>query len=126
MDIRFLGTEDWPQIKALYNNHFSEMDFPDFYNTFLCSYVVHEGNKIIAAGGLKPLVEAVIISDKSLPVRVRREALLKMKEALVYSTQKIRHKQLYAFTYDDEYAKHLTERMGFKQIKESKLLVLEL
>lgn len=125
MEIRFLDVNDWEQIQRIYAAHFTDMEFPDFYNDFNPVYTVHEENRIIAVGGLKVILEAVVITDQNESVRKRRDALLQIQNALMYSAEKLHHKRIFAFTYDEQYAKHL-EEFGFNPIKESKLLVLEL
>jgi N-acetylglutamate synthase-like GNAT family acetyltransferase len=126
MDIRFLEPEDYHQIKIMYNVHFKDMEYPDFWNNFQCVYVVHKENKIIAVGGLRPMAEAIVLTEQSESIRTRRDALMHIYNALTYSAKKLKYNSMYAFTYDDNYSRHLVERMGFQPVKESKLLVLEL
>lgn len=125
MEIRFLEPKDLDWVRVMYNAYFSDMEYPDFVNDFPVTYAVLEENDIVAVGGIRPIAEAVVITDASESVRKRRDALLQIFNALTYSANKLNFKRLYAFTFDDVYANHLT-KVGFNPIKESKLLSLDL
>lgn len=126
MEIRFLEPKDSEQIKYIYDTYFNDMEYSDFYSGFHCVYVVHKNDKIIAVGGLRPINEAVVITDGDESVRKRKDALMQIHNALTYSAEKMKCKRIFAFTFDKTYSNHLIKRIGFSQIKESKLLVLEL
>lgn len=126
MDIRYLEPSDLEQIGSIYNRHFSDMEYPDFVNDFAVTFVAHENEKIIAVGGLKPMVEAIVLTDLDESVRTKRDALLKIFDGVTYAAAKLKYKEIHAFAYDMEYAKHLIKRMGFRPISKSKLLVMSL
>jgi len=126
MDIRYLEPEDFKWIKETYDKYFSDMDFPDFYNQFLVSFVAHEYGKIIAIGGIKSIAEAVIISDKSFSVRNRRDALFQMYHAMTYSAEKLKFNQIHAFSFDPEYSHHLMNKVGFKCNPDNRVLTLNI
>lgn len=126
MNIRFLEKEDARQIGNIYEKFFSNMEFPNFFNKFHCVYVVTDNNsEIVAVGGLKPITEAIVLTNKFASIRMRREALLQIYEALNYSAEKLKYEQIHAFSYDDIYTDHLINRMKFKHLDQSKVLVLD-
>lgn len=126
MIIRYLEPRDLDKIKEIYDKFFSGMEFPDFTNRFHCTFVVVDETGIVAVGGLRPLAEAVVLTNGYRSVRTRRDALLELHNALTYSAQKLDYNRIFAFTFDEKYAQHLVERIGFIPIKQSTLLVLEL
>lgn len=125
MIIRYIEPQDVEQIDKIYETYFSGMERPDFSN-FHCVFVVVEDNRVISVGGLKPLVEAVVLTDRSFSVRKRRDALLNIHTGLTYAAKKLGFERIYAFCFEQSYSNHLINRMKFKPIKESNLLTLEL
>lgn len=125
MEIRYLESGDVEQIKKIYDEYFSDLEIPDFLS-FHCVFVVTDNDRIVSVGGLKPLVEAIVLTDRSFSVRKRRGALLSIFTALTYAAEKLGFKRIHAFTFEDAWANHLTKRMRFKVVKESNLLILEL
>ena len=129
MEIHYIESNDVDQIYNIYMNFFSDMEFVDFYHKFHCSFkVVNDdiSNRIIAVGGIRPLAEAVLLTNKDFSVRDRRDALYKIFEAVKYTAEKLEYTQIHAFAWDEEYIKHLINRVGFKCIPENKVLSLDL
>jgi hypothetical protein len=126
MEIRFLADIDAGQISKIHRDYFSDMEFPNFYNKYHCVYVVvTPENSIICVGGLRPVAEAVVLTNKNFSVRDRRDALLKIFEAVNYSAEKLSYDQIHAFSFDRDYTNHLIMRMGFKCNEENKVLTLD-
>lgn len=128
MDINYIESTDADQIYNIYLNHFSDMEYVDFYKKFHCVFKVTNddlNNRIIAVGGIRPVAEAVVLTNKDYPTKIKMEALYKMFHGINYIAQKLEYEQIHAFAFDDEWISHLTKRMGFKLLKESKLLVLD-
>jgi len=129
MDIQYIESTDADQIYNIYMNFFSDMEFPDFYRRFHCSFKVIDNdlnNKIIAIGGIRPIAEAVVLTNQDYPVRTRMEALLKIFNGVKYSAEKLDYTQIHAFAYDEEYVKHLITRIGFKCNVDNRVLSLDL
>lgn len=127
MNIRTATWSDQPKIDELHKKYFNHLQYPQFLNKdkFKCPFVVHEDDKIILAGGVQTLAEAVVVTDQSLPVRVRQEALLQAMGSTVHIALALGFKEVYAFVANDEhYVKHL-QKFGFK-LMDAKLLVLDL
>jgi len=129
MEINFIEPEDYEQISRIYYTFFNEMEFIDFYKKFHCAFKVTENditNKIIAVGGIRPITEAVLLTDRSFSTRDKMEALLKIFEGIKYSANKLGYNQIHAFSYEPEYIRHLKNRMGFKCNEDNKVLTLDL
>ena len=129
MKIREIRLFDKESIDKIYNQFYSHNEYPNFYdigsyNRFQCAFVVTtDGGKIILAGGVKTIAEAVVVTDKNQPVRIRQEALLQALGSTIFIAQGAKYRQIHAFVNDDErYVNHL-QKFGFKLMND-KLLVL--
>jgi hypothetical protein len=128
MRIREFYLSDKKKVDKIYNEFFKDNEYPDFVNgKFHCSFVVTEDDnddEIILAGGVKSIAEAIVVTDKNRPVRVRQEALLQALGSTIFIAQGARFRQIHAFVSNDEkYVNHL-QKFGFKLI-DAKLLVLD-
>lgn len=123
MEIRYLEPRDHAQIKYIYDEFFKDMEYVDFYKNFHCAFVVeNEDGRIIAVGGLRPIVEAVVLTDKDMSIRDRREALLRIFEGVKYAAEKLNEPEIHVFAWDPSYITHLVSRMGFKCVEQNKVL----
>jgi hypothetical protein len=124
MIIRVPHLSDKQEIDRLYTKFFSKNEYPDFLNSFQCSFVVADGHGIILAGGVKLIAEAVVVTDQERPVRVRQEALIQALGSSIFIAEGMKFRQIHAFVNnDEEYARHL-QKFGFKLI-DAKLLMLD-
>ena len=124
--IRALCPGDIDTLRVIHHNFYrGEFEFPDFLNNFLCSFVVIKDgeNKIVSAGGVRLIAEAIIITDKQFSVRERRSALYQILDAAEFITKKADFPRLHAVTEDESWKKHLM-KIGFHSRGE--LLVLDL
>lgn len=117
MIIRNYQDNDFEQLKLIHERYYkTEFSLAEFYEHFLQLFVVVEDDKIITAGGVRTIVESVIVTDKSFSVKQRREALLKMLQAQSFVTGRNDYKQLHAFIQDKSWLNQLIE-YGFKPCK---------
>ena len=127
MIIREPDANDKKAIDELYKKYFSHNEYPDFYNkdAFPQPFVITDTDeKIIVAGGVKKIVEVVVVSDQSQSPRVRLEALLQCLGSSIYIAQEMKQNQLHVFSNDEKYIKVL-QKFGFK-LMDVKLLILDL
>jgi hypothetical protein len=127
MIIREPKWSDKPEIDNIYNEFFSHNEYPDFFNknVFPCPFVVTDDDgKLILAGGVKLIAEAVVVSDQSVPKRERLEALLQALGSTIFIAQGMQHRQMHVFVNNDEKYVNTLQRFGFKLI-DAKLLVLD-
>jgi hypothetical protein len=124
--LRYLEDKDRSEIQRLHDRFFPEMEFIDFFNRFHCVFVVVDNREdIIALGGIRPICEAVVLTDKDRSVRRRREALLEIFEGVKYAAQKLEYSEILAFSFDQEYTNHLITKMGFKCNLDNMVLTLD-
>ena len=117
MIIRGFSNRDFNQLVQIHKDQYeSEFSLDEFStNNYLghFSVVDESSNQLISTGGVRLIPEIVIVTDKSLPVRVRREALIKMLQASGYMVGHEGHKQLHAFVQDQVWLEQLLKR-GFR------------
>lgn len=117
MIIRLMNEDDIPAIvniwKQFYESEFSieEFNSGNYKNIF----VVEEDGKIIIAGGVRMIPEAVMVTNKNENFHVRIEALYKMLDALTFVAGRD-SKQLHAFVQDEVWKKFLLKQ-GFQSTK---------
>lgn len=123
--IRSYHPNDMEVIAQIHEKHYAEeFSLPDFISNFLCSFTIVNKGEIVSVGGMRTIVESVVITDKDKSVRDRREALYQILEASIYITGKCGYNQIHASIINDEsWKRHLT-KVGFKPIK-GNMLVLE-
>lgn len=110
---RELKPEDIYEIRELHEKFYSDSDFPDFLNGFLCGFVItDEKDKIVMAGGVQPIGEIIIFADKDENVTRRVRALLEIKNISLYVGKRFSLDELVAFTKDEDFARHLIKH-GF-------------
>lgn len=123
MKVRAIESRDLDELKRIHYKFYDDnSNFPDFLKHYLCAFVIEDNDeKIISAGGLRTIVEAIAITDKDLSARVRMEALYKMMDINAYFAGRNGYEFLHAFTQDDNWKNHLVKH-GFEE-KESSCLV---
>lgn len=115
MEVKNLEEPDLISLRHIHSLYFKdEFSFPDFLYGYLKSFVVlDEDGRIITAGGVRPIMECVLITDLNRTPRERREALLLALEASILPCEQLGYTQLHAFVQDEVWIHHL-EKYGFK------------
>lgn len=117
MIIRQLQIADLYELRKIHDKFYkNEFEMPDFFDGFLGSFVVVDNDKIITAGGIRPIAEAVAITNKDLGAEKRREALYKFLEVSSFICNKTGLSQLHAFVQDKNWERHL-RKIGFNSCK---------
>lgn len=131
MIIRQPTLSDKTQIDRIYNEFYSGNEYPDLFtqeepHKFKCSFVVTDDdpNKIVLAGGVKTIAEAVIVTDKNQSTRTRFNALLQALGSSIFITQAMKYKQIHAFVNNDDKYVSALQKFGFKVLPD-KLLILD-
>ena len=113
--VRGLFQRDAQQVNNIhekfYENEFSLSDLDNFTVGFTS---VDENDKIICAGGIKSIMEMIIITDKDVSVNKRQVALYEMLTTAGRSTKEAGYNQLHAFVQDEKWARYLIKHVGFK------------
>ena len=127
MDIktRSLNSNDYERLKEIHEKFYKdEFTLPDFIKNYLLGFVVEENGSIVTIGGIRTIVEVVLVTDKSQSVRVRRDSLLEALRVAVLTAKSNKFDQIHAFIQDPEWKNHL-EKIGFHETKGT-ALVLEI
>src|SRR5215471_7998007 len=123
MNIRLMKEQDKLELRKIWDEFYSK-EFPfSSFNNFVSAFTVENEGKIITAGGIRPIAESVIITDKNFSVKERRAALYIMLQAQLYAAGNHRFEHLHAFIQDESWQLCL-ERIGFRESK-GKCLILE-
>jgi len=114
IDIKLMGPDDQAELDALHEKYYKDDFEPTaFDSNFISSFVIRDKNKrLVMGGGVRPIAETILVTDKSVNPHVLGDALL---EALAFSKHTCRLYRidfLHAFVKDEAYAKHLIKH-GF-------------
>lgn len=115
MKIRPIEENDIEQIKSLHDKHFGkDFSFPDFTRKFLSNFIIEtEDNEMIIAGGVQPIAETIIVTNKEEhSMTTIGRALVKAQEISLMTCEQFGIDWLHAFVKNEGYAKHLV-RHGF-------------
>ena len=118
MILRGLSFRDLTQLEEIHKNYYSnEFELDELENAnYLARFSVVEDDKLITSGGVRLIPEVVLITDKSIPVKTRREALVKALQASKFIAGRSGHASLHAFIQDEVWLKQLLKH-GFRLTK---------
>lgn len=121
--VRSITKRDIDKIGIIHSKFYND-EFPlSDLNRFMTSFVVTDDNDdVICAGGIRTIVEAIIVTDKDVEVNKRREALLKMLEVAKKTTKTAGYDQIHAFVQDYHWLQHLIDH-GFRQTVGESLVI---
>lgn len=128
MKIRELNRNDLFQVDRLHTKFFPELEYPDFLGPdYKCPFVVTDDeNRIITAGGIKLLPEIVLVTDKSVSVKVRYDALLQALGSAIHIGKDMKVPELFTLVFDDDNYVRILQRRGFKLMRDTAILTLNL
>ena len=126
MKIRALTKEDMEQVEDIHDRFYaSEFEKPDFSKGFLGAFVVTDDDgKIVMAGGVRPIAETILVTDKEVNPHLLGDALLEALRYSLYTCSRYKIDELLAFVKDESYGKHL-KKYGFVK-REGTALIMEL
>jgi hypothetical protein len=115
-------TTDLEAIQLIHNRHFNgEFELPDF-SKFLGLFVVENDSHIIVAGGVRPIAESILITDKDFNASDRVRALHKALDISEYMTRAVGFDSLHAFVTEENWYRQLQGK-GFVQTKGQSLIL---
>jgi hypothetical protein len=118
MNLRALDPSDIDVLRYIHNEYYKDQfPFPDFFNRFLCAFAVTEDDQIVVAGGVLPIAESIILTDKNFSAKIRRNALKQVLDISKYIASQSGFARLHAFTHDETWKQHLLKRGGFEPCK---------
>lgn len=123
MIIRAIEKNDEDKIEAIRNKFYDHEFGPiDFRDNFICAFVVEEEGRIITAGGVRTIAEAIAVTNKDFTPYKRRQALMKMLLADAHIARMSGYDSLHAFIQDQYWAEHLVKK-GFRHTKGDALVL---
>lgn len=126
MIIRDFYPRDIDILKLIHKQYYaSEFNFPNFYHKFLDALtILTNDERIIVSGGVKTILEAVAITDKSIPVQQRADALDQLLKLSSISAKSAGYDQIHVTVIDDPSWESRLRRTGFNEVK-GKVLYLD-
>jgi hypothetical protein len=114
MNVRAFLEKDIEKVRKLHERFYPDLNFPDFLNGFLCSFALTDNNdEIIMAGGVRPVGEVILVTDKEKSEIQIGRALVEAMRVSLFIGSKFNLDELVAFVKNNEsYASHLV-RHGF-------------
>lgn len=114
MIVREMKLEDLERIREIHELFFPDLEFPDFMHNFYCAFTItDDNNDIILGGGVRPMGEIVLVTDRDKSSVQIGRALIEARNASLFVGGKVGFNELVAFVQNnDSYARHLV-RHGF-------------
>src|SRR5687767_6082262 len=99
MIVRPITADDIEQLRKIHEKHYSqEFDFPDFSTGFYGAFVItNRAGQIVTGGGVRPIAETILVTDKDFSIKERNEALLNVLNVSQFLCQKMGHPELHVF-----------------------------
>lgn len=122
LKIRALQLDDIAKVRKIHERDYPDFDFPIF-DALLTAFIIEdENNEIIMAGGVEPIGEALLVTDKTKnPFKIGR-ALVEAQRCAMYTCGRFNIRELHAFVTDPKYASHLIQH-GFEKREETVLRI---
>ncbi len=117
--IRSFEPYDEIAVRKIHQKHYGEeFSMPNFMNKFIGAFTIeNEDNEIITVGGIRPILESVIVTDKDKAPKERMEALYTMLEASAFIGQRHGFDQIHAFIHDPKWSNRLQKSFKFSPTK---------
>lgn len=115
-NIQALTKDDMPEINDLHDKFFGDQfEKTDFTKAFLSAFVIRDTNgKIVMGGGVRPIAETIIVTDKEANPHLLGDALLEALDFSRFTCRRSKIEFLHAFVKDEVYARHLIKH-GFAE-----------
>lgn len=123
--IRCYEKSDLEKLKELHGKYFADQfHLPDMQK-FMCAFVVEDEKGIITMGGVRAIVEAVIVTDQSRSALDRMKAIYHITDAAIFVTRSYGYDQIYAFSQREKWFKRMRKSLGFRR-PQGECLLLDL
>lgn len=121
--IRAVLESDLEKIKEIHRKYYAdEFNIPDFNKHFINSFVITDSeNNIISAGGIRPILEVVAVTDKDKMVRERVSALNDLLTISAFIAEHDGFDELHCFVQDENWLRQLKKK-GFVETKGKSLV----
>lgn len=114
--IRPISNEHIERARIVHSSQYEhEFELPDFYKMLCAFSIVNERDDLVSIAGVRPILELVVITDKTKPVRERYHAVYNILDASKYIASRNKYDQLHAFVQDKHWADVMKSR-GFSDM----------
>lgn len=120
--IRLYHPNDLLDVNRIYEQYSLEFEMPNF-NDYVCAFTIVKNDEIVSIGGVRNLLEAVVLTDKNKSIRIRHEALHQMLDVLKMVAIQNGKNEIHASIINDEKWKRHLKNIGFQPTK-GEILVL--
>ena len=124
--IRLLKESDYEQVRKIHEKYYKhEFSLEEFSKNYLSMFAVVDNeysDEIIVAGGIRTIVEVVLVTNKDFSARDRRSALYSTLQASSYMAKNYGYSQLHCFVQDEKWEKQL-KKVGFHPTKGTALVI---
>lgn len=117
--IRPLEERDLLRLREIHQKYYNDkFTFPDFLNNYISLFVVEDDKtkEIITAGGIRTIVESIIVTNKDVSARKRVSALHQVLLSSCYFAERNGYSQIHAFIQEPEWENQL-KSVGFRDCK---------
>lgn len=122
MDLRsrIMDKADLFELQRIHQRFYDkEFSFPNFLDEFIYPFVIRVNNRIVTAGGIRPLAEMVLITDQAVNIDERREALLEALALAADVAKRAKFHDMHAFVQDEKWLRHLVQHGWSKTVGQS-------
>lgn len=118
--LRPIRRDDLDELRDIHDRGYPDLELPKWHELLGAFVIEDENKKIVMAGGVELIGEAFITTNKDINrIKIGR-ALILAQNMSEYISRFSGVKELYAFTDDENYIKHLIQH-GFKKREETAL-----
>lgn len=115
MTSREFKRSDVEYVRQLHDKYFGNQFVSDDFMNMLNAFVIeNDEGKVILAGGVKPLAETILVTDKSHSMTTIGRALVEAQKISMFTCRKLGIDWLHAFVKDESYMNHLIQH-GFQK-----------
>jgi len=110
MNLRAIERKDVEEIAKYHESFFQEeFEIPDFFNRFHGAYIIEDGhdNDFVLAGGVRPIAELIVVTNKSMPAKKRVIALKEATKVGAFIALREGYDQLHCFVQGDRWSRQV-------------------
>lgn len=123
LNIRAVRPEDIPVLQRLHDSFYPDLEFPDFHFLLSAFVIEDENQRIVMAGGIEGVGEALLVTNKNVNSVLAGKALMEAHRFSLFSCARLGLRNLIAITHEETYTKHLIQH-GFAK-REGTLLSMK-
>lgn len=117
-----MDPQDFPQLEKIHTD--SGLDFElTKPNYDFGTVVVERDSRIIGAGFLRPILEAVMILDKGASLREKSLALRRMIHQAMLDTKSVELNEVHAWVKEPNFKEELIKHYGFEKPRGESLVL---